>query len=203
MTGNDDEVLDERAVLHRYLQAARDALVWKLDGLDERAARWPHTPTGTNLLGLVKHAAGVEVDYFGETFGRPWPGPPMPWRAPDAPPNADMWATPDESVAGLVALYRSVWQFADDLITTAPLDTRGRVPWWAPDHAEVTLRQVIVHTTYDLSRHAGHADILRELTDGAAGLRAGVSNLPDQSEQEWSDYVARLRAVAESFAVDR
>jgi hypothetical protein len=119
MTGNDDGIPDERAVLHRYLQAARDALVWKLDGLDERAARWPHTPTGTNLLGLVKHAAGVEVDYFGETFGRPWPGPPMPWRSQDAPPNSDMWATPEESVAGLVAVYRSVWAFADELLLSA------------------------------------------------------------------------------------
>ncbi|MBT0992711.1 DUF664 domain-containing protein [Cellulomonas sp. DKR-3] len=195
----DDEVLDERAVLRRYLQAARDTLVWKLEGLDERQARWPHTPTGTNLLGLVKHAAGVEADYFGVTFGRPWPGPPMPWTDESAPPNTDMWATTEETTAGIVALYRSVWAFADELIATAPLDTRGRVPWWPEERATVTLRQVVVHTTYDLSRHAGHADILRELTDGAAGLRADVSNLPDQSAQDWADYVTRLRGVAESF----
>lgn len=200
MSGNDDEVLDERTVLRRYLQAARDALVWKLAGLDERAARWPHTPTGTNLLGLVKHAAGVEIGYFGETFGRPWPRPLEDWMSEEAPANADMWATPQESVEEIVALYRDVWEFADELIAQAPLDTRGRVPWWPPDRAVVTLRQVVVHTTYDLSRHAGHADIVRELTDGAAGLRDGVSNLPDQSAQEWADYVAHLRGVADSFA---
>ena len=65
---------DLRTVLHHYLQDARDALLWKLDGLDERALRLPRTPTGTNLLGLVKHAAGVEIGYFGECFGRDFPG---------------------------------------------------------------------------------------------------------------------------------
>jgi hypothetical protein len=79
--------------LHRYLQIAREALVWKLEGLSEYDIRRPMTPTGTNLLGLVKHAAGVEFGYFGEVFGRP-SDEPMPWLDESAEPNADMWATP-------------------------------------------------------------------------------------------------------------
>ncbi len=61
-----------KADLQRYLQSARDALVWKLEGLSEYDVRRPLTPTGTNILGLVKHAAGVELGYFGDTFGRPF-----------------------------------------------------------------------------------------------------------------------------------
>ncbi|MFJ8962136.1 DUF664 domain-containing protein [Lentzea sp. NPDC102401] len=82
--------VDEKALLHRYLAAARNALLWKLDGLSEYDARRPLTPTGTNLLGLVKHAAGVELNYFGRVFDRPFPDPPR-WSTADALP-AGWWA---------------------------------------------------------------------------------------------------------------
>ena len=62
---------ERKADLLRYLQDARDALPWKLDGLSEYDIRRPLVPTGTNLLGLVKHQAMVEMGYFGDTFGRP------------------------------------------------------------------------------------------------------------------------------------
>src|SRR5438270_833359 len=62
-----------KTVLHHYLQESRDALVWKLDGLDECQARLPRTPTGNNLLGVVKHCLNVEAGYFGPTFGRELP----------------------------------------------------------------------------------------------------------------------------------
>lgn len=189
---------DDKAVLHRYLQAARDALLWKVEGLDERAARWPWTPTGTNLLGLVKHAAGVEVGYFGQTFGREWPNPDeMPWTAADAEADADMWATADEPVHAVVDLYRRVWAFADETIATRDLDATGRVPWWPAERADVTLLQVMAHVTGDLTRHAGHADVLRELTDGSAGLRADDDNLSPRSAADRSRHVDRLRAVAD------
>ena len=82
--------------LPEYLQEGRDALLWKLDGLGEYDVRRPLVPTGTNLLGLVKHVSGVEAGYLGATFGRPF-GEPLPWMTDDAEPNADMWATPDET----------------------------------------------------------------------------------------------------------
>src|SRR4051794_40601050 len=82
----------------RYMQRGRDALVWKLDGLSEYDVRRPLTPTGTNLLGIVKHVASVEAGYLGDTFGRPFPEP-LPWFDEGAEANADMWATPEESRA--------------------------------------------------------------------------------------------------------
>src|SRR3954468_24565642 len=96
---------DPKAELKLYLQAARDALLWKLDGLSEYDIRRPLTPTGTNLLGLVKHVASVELGYFGETFGRPH-GESLPWFVEDAEPNADLWATAGESREEIVGLYR-------------------------------------------------------------------------------------------------
>ncbi|WP_265522845.1 DinB family protein [Oerskovia flava] len=190
---------DAKATLHHYLQAARDALLWKLEGLDERAARWPRTPTGTNLLGLVKHAASIEIGYFGDVFGRSWPTPEeVPWIAEDADDNADMWATADEPTAWVVDLYRRVWTFADAAITELDLDAVGRVPWWPTDRNEVTLLRVVTHVTSDLTRHAGHADILRELIDGHAGLRPDSTNLPDMTAEAQAAYVQRLQDVADA-----
>jgi uncharacterized damage-inducible protein DinB len=120
---------DPKADLHRYLQAAREALLWKLEGLPEYDIRRPLTPTGTNLLGLVKHVASVELGYFGETFGRP-SGEPLPWFREDAEPNADMWASPDEPREEIVGLYHRSWAHADATIDTLPLDALGHVPWW-------------------------------------------------------------------------
>jgi hypothetical protein len=92
MTGS-----DPKAELRHYLQVGREALVWKLEGLSEYQVRRPMVPTGTNLLGLIKHVASVEAGYFGATFGRPFEEP-LPWLDEGAEPNADMWATPEESV---------------------------------------------------------------------------------------------------------
>ncbi|WP_143677117.1 mycothiol transferase, partial [Streptomyces scabiei] len=74
---------DAKTDLRFYLQSARDALLWKLEGLSEYDARRPLTPTGTNLLGLMKHAAGIELGYLGDTFGRP-SGEALPWLDGDA-----------------------------------------------------------------------------------------------------------------------
>lgn len=197
MSATDDAV---RRVLHQYLQRTREALVWKLEGLSEREARWPRTPTGTNLLGLVKHAAGIEIDYFGVTFGRPWPdSAEVAWMgAYDTDPNADLYATADESIADVVGLYRRVWEFADATITELPLDTPGRVPWW-PEGTDASLGRILVHVNADLTRHAGHADILRELLDGSAGLARGNTNLPGWDAAAWAAHVDRLRTLATSF----
>src|SRR5215207_9704293 len=120
---------DQKANLQHYLQAARDALLWKLEGLSEYDVRRPVVPTGTNLLGLVKHVASVEAGYLGEVFGRPFPDP-MPWTGDDAEPNADMWATADESRQQIVELYRRVWAHSDATIDALGLDAEGAVPWW-------------------------------------------------------------------------
>jgi uncharacterized damage-inducible protein DinB len=189
---------DDKRALQHHLQEARDALLWKLEALSERELRLPRTPTGTNLLGIVKHALNVEVGYFGATFGRSWPTPEelVPDSAYQADPQADWYATDTETAAGLVDLYQRVWAFADETIASLPLDARGRVPWWSPGRQEVTLLKIVLHVTADLQRHAGHADILREQIDGAVGLRAGRPNIPDV---DWPRYVAKLTDLAERF----
>lgn len=186
---------DPKADLHRYLQTARDALLWKLDGLAEYDVRRPLTPTGTNLLGLVKHVATVEAGYFGGTFGRPFPEP-LPWIEDDAEPNADMWATPDESREQIIAFYHRVCAHSDATIAALPLEASGRVAHW-PDHrAEVTLHRILVHVIAETNRHAGHADIVRELIDGAVGLRADNDNMAPGDQAWWENYRSRLEAVA-------
>ncbi|MEU3275482.1 DinB family protein [Saccharomonospora sp. NPDC006951] len=184
-----------KSTLHRYLGSARDAMLWKLDGLSEYDARRPLTPTGTNLLGLVKHLAAVEAGYFGRTFGRPFEGP--AWLSDDTiESNADMWATAEETRGGIITFYRDACAHSDVTITTLALDTRGTVPHWPEERASVTLHQILVHMIAETHRHAGHADIVRELVDGAAGLRRDVSNLPEADAQWWADYRLRLENVA-------
>ncbi|WP_408992694.1 DinB family protein [Streptomyces sp. 1268] len=184
-----------KADLQRYLQSARDALLWKLEGLSEYDVRRPFTPTGTIILGLVKHAAGVELGYFGDTFGRPF-GEVVPAFEDDAEANQDMWATADESRADILALHRRVTEHADATITELPLDAVGRVPWWPDDRSRVTLHQILVHVISDLQRHAGHADIVRELVDGAVGLRSGNENMPSGDRAWWEGYRQRLEQAA-------
>jgi hypothetical protein len=186
---------DPKEVLRRYLQIARDALVWKLDGLSEYDIRRPMVPTGTNLLGLVKHCSGLEVGYFGHTFGRPFPEA-TPWMEDDAEPNADMWATAGESRQDIIDLYHRVWAHSDVTIDTLPLDGHGRVPWWPDERCEVTLHTILVHVIADTDRHAGHADIVRELVDGAAGLRADNDNLPPGDAAWWDEYRSRVEQAA-------
>jgi hypothetical protein len=188
--------MEPKRILHRYLDKQRRALLAKLDGVSERDVRWPMTQTGTNLLGLVKHVASNELGYFGEVFDRP-SNVPMPWFDDGAEVNADMWATAEESRDDIVAFYEHAAAHADATIEALALDSPGRVPWWPPERRQVTLQQIMVHVTVEIARHAGHADIIRELIDGAAGDNDG--NLPDQTAQEWATYRLRLeRAAAEA-----
>jgi uncharacterized damage-inducible protein DinB len=192
------DLTEPKTALREYLQDQRDALLWKLDGLGERDLRMPRTPTGTNLIGIVKHMANVEVGYFGDTFGREWPTPEerIAEDVFETDPQADWYATEDETCDGIVDLYRRVWAFADTTIEELPLDALGQVPWWPADRNTVSLERIIVHVIVDLSRHVGHADILREGIDGAAGMLVRATNLP---EYDWSAYVAKLTAIAEQY----
>jgi uncharacterized damage-inducible protein DinB len=184
--------------LHHYLKVARASLLWKLEGVSEYDLRRPMTPTGTNLLGLVKHVASVEAGYLGDIFGRPFPET-FSWFAEDAEPNADMWATADQSPDDIIGLYHRVWAHSDATVESLPLDAIGVVPWWPEDRRQVSLHRILVHITTETHRHAGHADIVRELIDGAAGLRAEALNLPDEEAAYWPEYVARLQQVADGF----
>jgi hypothetical protein len=185
---------DFKADLHRYLQDSREALLWKLDGLSEYDVRRPLVPTGTNLLGLVKHVTGVEMGYFGDTFGRPCPDQ-LPFDESD--PNSDMFAFPSESREFLTGLYRRAWVHSDATIDALPLDATGHVPWRPAEHSEVTLHHVLVRVATETARHAGHADIVRELIDGAAGLTADRPNLPPGDQAEWQAHYDRVEHAAQ------
>jgi hypothetical protein len=185
-----------KAHLQRYLRVGREALLWKLEGLSEYDVRRPMTPTGTNLLGLVKHMAYVGMGYFGDTFGRPVEEA-KPWLEDDGEPNWDMWASATESREQIIALYQRAWVHADATIEALELDAVGRVPWWPAERTEVTLHQILVHVIAELNRHAGHADIVRELIDGAAGLRADNDNLPPGDPDWWQRYRNQLERVAQ------
>lgn len=186
---------DPKDDLHRYLKVAREALVWKLEGLSEYDVRRPMTRTGTNLLGLVKHVASVEAGYFGEVFGRPFDEP-LPWLDEDAEANADMWAPAEQAREDILGLYQRVSAHSDATIGDLPLDATGVVPWWPEDRREVSLLRILVHMTTETHRHAGHADIVRELIDGAAGLRAGNENMAPGDQEWWASYRDRLEQVA-------
>ncbi len=186
---------DPKADLHRYLQIARDALLWKLEGLSEYDIRRPMVPTGTNLLGIVKHVASVEAGYFGETFGRPFDEP-LPWFDEGAEPNADLWATAEETREQIVSLYHRVWAHSDATIEALPLDAEGHVAWWPAERNPVTLHRILIHMIAETDRHAGHADIVRELIDGVVGLRQDNDNMAPGDQAWWQEYRGRLERVA-------
>src|SRR4030095_14531861 len=190
MTGS-----DPKADLTGYLQIARDALLWKLEGLSEYDVRRPLVPTGTNLLGLVKHVASIETGYFGATFDRPF-GESLPWLGDEAEPNADMWATAEESREEIIDFYRRAQAHSDATIEALPLDATGHVPWWPPERRETTLHRVLVHVIAETNRHTGHADIVRQLIAGAAGLRAENDNMAPGDRAWWQGYRDRLEQVA-------
>lgn len=193
------DMTDPKAVLRHYLQEARNAIVWKLDGLDERDTRLPRTPTGNNLLGLLKHCLNVEAGYFGPTFGRQFATPDelVSQDAYELDPQADWYATQDETKDGLIKLYHRVWAFADETIVQLPLDAPGRVPWWRAGRQDATLQRIIVHVTYDLARHAGQADIMREQHDDSIGWQPQNTSIPDA--YDWPAYVAKLTELADQF----
>jgi uncharacterized damage-inducible protein DinB len=152
---------DEKDILRYGLDRHRDAALWKLEGLDDEQLRRPMTPSGTNLLGLVKHLAAVEYGWFCEAFGREVE--PLPFTDDD--PEADMRVTPDESTADVLAFYGRARAAADKVIEELPLDTRGTA--WSGQ--TVSLRWVLVHMIEETARHVGHLDIVRESIDGATG----------------------------------
>lgn len=150
----------EKESLHASLDRHRDVVLWKLDGLDDEPLRRPMTPTGTNLLGLVKHLATVEYGWFCTTFGR---------EAEDFwfdPYTQDMTIAPDETTEQILAFYARARAAADRAIEETGLDDTG-TSW---NGTTVSMRWVLIHMLEDVLRHAGHMDIVRELIDGSSGF---------------------------------
>lgn len=179
--------------LHGQLRSTRQALVWKLDGLSEYDVRRPLTATGTNLLGLVKHVATWEARYFGEVFGRPFPEPLGRWQDAD---GSDLWVTPDETREQIIDFYQRAWRHADATINELPVDAPGHVPWWP--RPDVKLFTIMVHVLQETTRHAGHADILREQIDGRTGVTAEYEEQIDAAARE--AHCAKIERAAREAA---
>ena len=189
---------DPTTVILRYFEIAHDAMRWKLEGLPEYDQRRPLTPTGTSLLGILKHVAYVELGYLGDVFDRPH-GHALPQGTGEV--NADMYARADESVEDVLDLFAAAEAHGRATLQTLPLETEGHVPWWG-DNNPVTLHLIATHLLTEMHRHLGQMDILREGLDGEIGHRAGVDNLPDVEPGFWPDHVAELEAIARQASDD-
>ena len=153
------ESTDERTMLTAFLDYLRDRMIAKLDGLDAEQARRPMVPSGTSLLGLVKHLAVVELGWFvwsfrGEDF--------------DVGPAGDS-LTPDDTIDDVVKMYRAAFKRSQEITSSVPdLDQRAARSR-RPGHETQSMRWILVHMIEETARHAGHADIIREQIDGTTG----------------------------------
>ncbi|HEX4832205.1 MAG TPA: DinB family protein [Trebonia sp.] len=189
---------DVKDELHDKLKASRAGLLSRLDGLGEYDLRRPLTPTGTNLLGLVKHLAGLEYDYLGGVFGYP-AAESLSWVADGSIwDGADMWATAEESSEYILGLYQRGCAHADRVIAALGLDAPGLVPHWPAERRETTLGFMLIRMVAETAQHAGHADIVRELVDGTGGRDQAALD-----QGEWQSYLARVQAAADAFAPPR
>lgn len=180
-------------ILLRYLQTGRDVVVWKLNGLSEYDMRRPLVPSGTNLLGIVKHLTFVELGYFGPVFGRPM-GQPNLWFDEEAEDNADLFVRADETRDDIVGNYRKACETSNATIAALDLDAAGSVPWWGDQ--PVNLHHILVHVIAETFRHAGHADLAREFVDGAIGYAEDDSNVPEHDIEWWRAYRGRVEDEA-------
>ncbi len=145
----------ERETLQALLQYQRDSLVKKVEGVSEHAARASPVASGTSLLWLLRHMARAESIWLLHRFaGRP-------------PFVEDDELRPEDTVRSAVAAYRETWRRSDAVVADAPdLDAPALDPGAG---TQVSLRWVLMHLLEETARHAGHADILRELIDGQTG----------------------------------
>jgi uncharacterized damage-inducible protein DinB len=186
--------VDIKGTLHEYLRGTRGLLLAKVEGLSEYDMRRPLVPSGTNLLGLLKHLAGLEYSYLGECFGRV-PPEKLAWVEDGTIwDGADMWALPSESSEYLIGLYQRACAFADATITTLDLDAPGSVAHWPEDGRATTLGVLLVRMVDETAHHAGHADVVRELIDGQGGSDADLMD-----ETAWSEYYQTIQQAAETF----
>jgi len=195
MTGEHSRGSEIAADLQDYLQRARTGMLSRLDDLGEYDIRRPMTPSGTNLLGLVKHLVGVELSYLGSCVGRPseirlpWVEDGSIWE------SADMWATAAESSAELIELYRAAWRHSDESISELGLAAPAHVSWWPEERRDTTLGTLLTRVTAETAQHAGHADILRELIDGRAGNdHDGIGDTA-----WWTNYLSHIQEAADTF----
>jgi uncharacterized damage-inducible protein DinB len=168
----------EKAQLLEQLRMIQQSLLWKLEGLSDAELRRPMTKTGTNLIGIVKHLTGVTYGYLCSAFGRERET--FPWEFDEELLHGlDMWATPDESTDELIAAYRRACDAGAQTIEELDLDTPGK----HHSGGTVSLRWMVLTVLLDTTRHAGHADVVRETIDGRFGSHPGDAMVSEDEEQ--------------------
>ncbi|MEM9565631.1 MAG: DinB family protein [Actinomycetota bacterium] len=188
----------ERDLLRAHLTGARDAMTWKVEGLTEEQRRRPMTPTGTNLIGLVKHLTWIEGWYLCEFFDRERPRLDWEWEQDaDWGHHSHLYAKPEETTEDLLAAYRATTAAADRSIDELGLDAIGT--HWSGE--SVSLRSMVLAVLVDTVRHAGHGDIVRELIDGATGDRNAPSGFYGVTDEDYrTTYLARVRGEIDTPA---
>src|SRR4051794_22013696 len=181
----------DKALLHAHLRSVRDALIRKLEGLDDADRRRSMTPTGRNLVGLVKHMTWIEGWYLCEFFGRERPRLDWEWEVDAAwGHHSHMYAKPEETTEGVIADYRATTAAADRSIEELELDAVGE--HWSGE--AVSLRSMLLAVLVDTTRHVGHSDIMREMIDGSTGDRHTPSGFYGTADEDYrSAYLARVR----------
>lgn len=154
---------DEKTMLSAFLDRYRETMIWKLKGLSTEAASRRLVPSESTLLGVVKHLAYVERGWFHDFKGDPIS---YPWAEGDDP-DSDFVVEPEDTVESIIALYEAETAKSRKIVEESSLDelTKGSRRSSEP----ISLRWIMIHMIEETARHAGHADILRELTDGAIG----------------------------------
>jgi uncharacterized damage-inducible protein DinB len=157
---------DERETLCAFLDYQRQTLLMKVAGLDDNQSRQQLLFTSTSLMGLVRHLTEVERWWFRITFA----GEPIGLRYCDEQnPDRDWHVEPTDTLAEAVAAYEEECEVSRAVVTAAQsLDDLAQAAL-RHDEPRYSLRWILVHMIEETARHNGHADILRELTDGVVG----------------------------------
>jgi len=183
-----------RATSLEYLRRSRRAVLRAVDGVGEYDARRPMTPTGTNLLGIVKHLAIVELEYvascagYASDLGTPWVG------TTDEEDNSDLWLAADESAQDVIALYVAVGEHTERAAADLPAHAPATVPWWS--EPETTFDRLLVHLVAETAQHAGHLEILREGVDGQGDT--WDESRPERDAAWWAALREQITAAAEA-----
>lgn len=187
---------DRGAQLREYLNDAREAILWKCEGLSDAQARTPLTPTGTHVMGLLLHLAVTESQYFISCLGREIENSVIRGLIEAEDPQADFIPPPSMTLVDAVELYRETTVAADAVLEELELDSPAVVPWWIK-HRHTSVERLLVHMIAESHRHAGHLDIVREQLDGFVGLRPSAPNIPDLTPEQWEEQRLRMKELAD------
>lgn len=190
-----DELKDQ---LLSYLNASREAVLWKAETLSDYDLTRPLVPSGTNVLGVIQHLACVELGYFVECFGQPVTQPLFAQINNNDDMDADMWVPAHTSTGDVLDFYQSAIASANATILALDIDAPASVPWWADEKRNTTLGRLLIHMNVETARHAGQIDIIRELIDGSIGDRKISPNLPPHDSQGWVTLLQKIQNAAES-----